>query len=246
MKINDQYYCKHHQDVLSVIEKTPERIILFNDWRELFSEKFTLDSQKIGNSTLSEIEKWLDKAFGDGSQQILEIYETVEQQISDSEVTLASYNSICNIPICEFHYTDQFFWEEVKEQILSLLGEREFIPQEISEYCPEYDEAKINPYTIEDLLYWQYYFEPKKFNSCRAKACNLIPFKTGELKLLALPGCGMDFSPCLDAYQFLMDESLPSDSRWFDYQSCDLIKILNFPDWIVTKIDKLVTEGVTA
>lgn len=70
---------------------------------------------------------------------------------------------------------------------------------------------------IEALAYWTVYFEPRTFDEDVAHECRLVPFQwrpreTEDLDLLALGGCGMDMSPKLDAYQALVDGTLPSGS----------------------------------
>lgn len=70
---------------------------------------------------------------------------------------------------------------------------------------------------IEALAYHVVYFEPRTFDEDVAHECHLVPFlwrppEGEDLDLLALGGCGMDMSPRLDAYQALVDGTLPSNS----------------------------------
>lgn len=69
----------------------------------------------------------------------------------------------------------------------------------------------------EAMAYWTVYFEPREFDPVVARECHLVPFywrprESEDLDLLALGGCGMDMSPKLDAYQALVDGTLPAGS----------------------------------
>ena len=87
-----------------------------------------------------------------------------------------------------------------------------------------YPEERFN--SLGSLAYWTVYFEPRRMDEDIAHQCGLLPFTwKGEYELLALCGCGMDLSPKLDAYQAMVDNTLPHDSQafrqpsYFDYVS---------------------------
>lgn len=72
-----------------------------------------------------------------------------------------------------------------------------------------------------DELFWNalshcsIYFEPLVFDEEIALKCGLTPFIYKDKNLLALSGCGIDFSPRLDAYQALTHKTIDRNSRFF-------------------------------
>jgi len=67
----------------------------------------------------------------------------------------------------------------------------------------------------EKLSYWNTYYEPLVFDEEKALECNLMPFSYEGVNMLALSGCGMDFSPKLDAYQALVHYTIDKNSQFF-------------------------------
>ena len=92
----------------------------------------------------------------------------------------------------------------------------------------ELQEAIISLF-VENINLYATYFEPLIFDKEIALECGLTPFKYSELNLLALSGCGMDFSPRLDAYQVLTDHTIDKasylflDISYFEYVVGDAI-----------------------
>ena len=86
---------------------------------------------------------------------------------------------------------------------------------------------------LENIDYYPTYFQPLIFNEEIALECSLTPFTHYELNLLALSGCGMDFSPRLDAYQALTDNTIDERSYLF----------LDF-DYFEYVVGKTLTERV--
>ena len=74
---------------------------------------------------------------------------------------------------------------------------------------------QISNLFLENIDYYPTYFQPLIFNEEIALECNLTPFTHYELNLLALSGCGMDFSPRLDTYQALTDHTIDERSYLF-------------------------------
>ena len=68
---------------------------------------------------------------------------------------------------------------------------------------------------VEHLSCYHTYFEPIIFKEEIAFECGLTPFKTDKFNLLALVASGMDFSPRLDSYQALTDNSIDEASYLF-------------------------------
>jgi len=83
--------------------------------------------------------------------------------------------------------------------------------------CKDKDELGEQVYNLfcEYLGYSSTYFEPTIFKEQIAFECGLTPFTTDRLNLLALTGCGMDFSPMLDAYQVLTNNTIDKESYFF-------------------------------
>lgn len=107
----------------------------------------------------------------------------------------------------KWEYANNFDYYDVVNEARSvwavLLGIDE---DEIERYCDE---------QYESLAYWTIYFEPRHFDVETAVRCGLTPFSYDEMDLLALGGGGMDLSPKLDAYQALMDGTIPTNSQFF-------------------------------
>lgn len=74
---------------------------------------------------------------------------------------------------------------------------------------------QISDFFLEKIDYYPTYFQPLIFKEEIALECDLTPFKHNGLSLLALSGCGMDFSPRLDAYQALTDRTIDKRSYLF-------------------------------
>jgi len=83
--------------------------------------------------------------------------------------------------------------------------------------CKDEDELREQVYNsfCEYIGYYSTYFEPIIFKEQIAFECGLTPFTTDRLNLLALSGCGMDFSPRLDAYQVLTANTIDKASCLF-------------------------------
>ena len=92
---------------------------------------------------------------------------------------------------------------------------------------------QISNLFLENIDYYPTYFQPLIFNEEIALECSLTPFTHYELNLLALSGCGMDFSPRLDAYQALTDNTIDERSYLF----------LDF-DYFEYVVGKTLTEKV--
>ena len=92
---------------------------------------------------------------------------------------------------------------------------------------------QLNTLFWEYLGYWPTYLEPLTFNGEIALECSLTPFTIDKLCLLALSGCGMDFSPRLDAYQALTNNTIDERSYLF----------LDF-DYFEYVVGKTLTERV--
>lgn len=87
-------------------------------------------------------------------------------------------------------------------------------------YGADVDEirSELHGNAMEGLAFWTVYFEPPYMDRDIATQCELIAFTyerpdNTDLELLALGGCGMDLSPKLDAYQALLSNTLPADSK---------------------------------
>ena len=91
------------------------------------------------------------------------------------------------------------------------------------EYRDEDDQwEQVDQIFWENLSYWPVYFEPLVFNEEIALECGLTPFSYKDINMLALSGCGMDFSPRLDAYQALSHNTIDKHSRFFaSANECD-------------------------
>jgi len=76
----------------------------------------------------------------------------------------------------------------------------------------DYPEEELNE--LEALGCWTVYFKPAIWDEDIAWECGLFPFYYEGEGYLALGGCGMDLSPRLDAYQALVDGSIPSGSNF--------------------------------
>ena len=74
---------------------------------------------------------------------------------------------------------------------------------------------QISNLFLENIDYYPTYFQPLIFNEEIALECSLTTFTHHELNLLALSGCGMDFSPRLDTYQALTDHTIDERSYLF-------------------------------
>lgn len=86
---------------------------------------------------------------------------------------------------------------------------------------PDADLSEVAAVANETLLYWATYYRPEHFNEEIAYKCGLFPFRAVMDKndyaytYLALTGCGMDLSPCLDAHQALVDGTIDPSSKYF-------------------------------
>jgi hypothetical protein len=103
------------------------------------------------------------------------------------------------------------FWESITVEL-------------VNENCILYDAIGIrdieSKYStsgfIDDMAMWTVYYEPREASEENAWASNLMPFYYDGVFMLALGGCGTDFSPRLDCYQALTDKSIPSGSLAFN------------------------------
>ncbi len=73
---------------------------------------------------------------------------------------------------------------------------------------------------LESALIWNTVFEPEDFDVDTAIYVGLIPFSIydnnrNRIDVLGIGGAGMDLSPKLDAYQVLLDHSIPENSTFF-------------------------------
>ncbi len=120
----------------------------------------------------------------------------------------------CNYHLFLKHYSDDLDYkndDDLKEQISNLF--------------------------LENIDYYPTYFQPLIFNEEIALECSLTPFTHYELNLLALSGCGMDFSPRLDTYQALTDHTI-------DERSC-LFLDFNYFEYVVGKnLTQKVLEAI--
>ena len=78
----------------------------------------------------------------------------------------------------------------------------------------------------ENLSYWNTYFEPLVFDEEIALECSLTPFIYNNINLLALPGCGTDLSPRLDAYQVLAHCTIDEDSSFFSVNNSEYFECI--------------------
>jgi hypothetical protein len=112
------------------------------------------------------------------------------------------------------------------EQYEELIEENNYFEDEIQEYINELDEedkendeeelrSEAIDSIIEKIIIWLVYFEPQEFNKEIAKKCGLVAFTYNDIELLGLNGCGMDFSPRLDAYQALTTGTIDKNSKLF-------------------------------
>ena len=119
-------------------------------------------------------------------------------------------------------YTDHRACEEV-EYDHELLAEY-YKDRLYYEYSEDNDNWEQEIYEIfwDNLSYWSTYFQPLVFNEEIALECGLTPFTYKKIDMLALSGCGMDFSPRLDSYQALSHNSIDKHSRFFSSANeCD-------------------------
>jgi len=101
------------------------------------------------------------------------------------------------------------------ERINDVIKEADYYELEpyLSElFSIDYPEEELNEFDV--LGYWTVYFKPAIWDEDVAWECGLFPFYYEDEGYLALGGCGMDLSPRLDAYQALVDGSIPSGSNF--------------------------------
>lgn len=168
------------------------------------------------NTTVEEIDYIISNSYDYDIEDII-VHMTGVEKYSDSYYYIieAEAEDIENeypelyaelIQIGKEVFNNNDFYDFVETDFLSLYG-------------IDYPEERFNEH--EELAYWTVYFEPYRMDKDIAYECNLFPFEYsrdayGYQDLLALAASGMDLSPKLDAYQALVDGSLPSDSRFFD------------------------------
>jgi len=97
---------------------------------------------------------------------------------------------------------------------------------------------QISNLFLENINYYPTYFQPLIFNEEIALECSLTPFTHHELNLLALSGCGMDFSPRLDTYQALTDHTIDERSYLFlDFDYFEYVVGKNLTQKVLEAID---------
>lgn len=160
--------------------------------------------------------------------------EVIAQEMKDiltSNITEEYIKSIEVDPDNLEDITIIFSEEKIREKIKKVKEEtgeeltREEAIEELTEeifqkYNIDIDEIKTQARDslIESLCYWSVYFQPPSYyEGCVEEALEvgLIPFYYENAFFIALGGAGMDLSPKLDAYQALIDGTLPSNSLFF-------------------------------
>jgi len=89
----------------------------------------------------------------------------------------------------------------------------EVIKDTMRDYEIDRDEAESMLRDV--LLYWRTYYKPEIEDVNIAMKTRLVPFYYNEEFYLALGGCGMDLTPCLDAYQVLTQGTIDPYSTLF-------------------------------
>jgi len=90
------------------------------------------------------------------------------------------------------------------------------VENDTEEYAELHDNVTSDLY--ETALMYNTLYIPRIYNEETALKCSLVPFRFNNNRVLALGDCGMDLSPKLELYQFLVSGS-------FDNKS-DLYKII--------------------
>lgn len=142
------------------------------------------------------IERELEENHKDTIKNIIkEAYEEYKEEIEEIKIS------------------NELTKKEKAEELLKLKKEiHERIKEEILELKDEIREEIIEEEN-DGLAYWSTYYSPARENIEAAIECNLIPFYYENKFYLALSGCGMDLSPLLDAYQALVDKTLPKNTK---------------------------------
>lgn len=174
------------------------------------------------NSVLNDIledfvgDIYLHHKYGPDKELIDKLHKLGVETYQDSDgPTTIEYNS-----------DGDFFRNASVEDIINLGGDFSGFEDFILEHLDDIDLEDIetselsdlftnhNKIDLDDLAYWTVFFEPINFDEDIAHKVGLTPFNCFDTDLLALGGCGMDLSPRLDAYQALVDGTVPSSSQF--------------------------------
>lgn len=144
--------------------------------------------------------------------------DKINRHISDGEldedfdIGELSLDALKEHPHLGRYYDDTIEW--IYYELRSYKSFHEIADELSKPFGIEYPDEVFNE--IEALAYWTIYFRPDIWDEETAWRVGLVPFRFDGDDYLALGGCGMDLSPRLDAYQALVDGTIPSSSRFKD------------------------------
>jgi hypothetical protein len=155
---------------------------------------------------------WLERAVKDHLDK--RIAQLIEEGKLDEDFDIGelSLDAIEEHPHLGQYHEDTMDW--IRYELRSCLQWHEIADELTIAFGIEYPDEEFNE--IEALAYWTIYFSPDNWDEETAWRVGLFPFEFDDENYLALGGCGMDLSPKLDAYQALVDGTIPSSSRFRD------------------------------